>query len=892
MEIAKSGRNGLEAYKANLAKGLLPHILFIDIEMPDMDGLEVTKIVRSVEKEYNFPRIFICGLITEETNRFDLYHEIGMDEFLKKPVNIQLLNDLIDRRLSMIQESNAPKKEIPLEKTEIEKLLNFQPEFPLKLKEKTTFLTIDDNDFILIGISHIRLPIPYKMDICKSGIKGLALYKSLLQNREQYHAIFIDIDMPEMDGLQVAQAIRRIETAYNIPNTFLCGLITEDNKDFDRYMEAGMNEILKKPVNPNSMALILQKLPSNNKNVAITKEKEEEKDSLMLKKPVLALECNYKEQITFLAVDDNDFILMAISHLKLDFPYRMDICKSGILAIEKYTAMRKTGFLYHAIFMDIEMPVMNGLECTIKIRGLEKELLDKKTVIIGLINEDNKDIESYLDSGMNEFINKPVNPKTMNILVSKLLKDLTKPSITPINHPPASEIPSIIPYTLPNIVTLLAVDDNDFILMGLSHLRVDFQYKMDVCKNGKLAIERYCKLLDSHLLYHAIFMDIDMPEMNGLQACRKLREIEKTKNIPRTFIIGLINDDYKDIEGYLEAGMDEFLNKPVNPKAFASLIKKQLEIAENLSKKDNKSNNNLKKDEEIQQELQKALLIYPPELNLLAVDDNDFILMGLSHLKVDYKYRMEISKLAKQAFIKYKAFVQKGFQYHAIFIDIDMPEISGLELTTMIRAYEAHNKINPISFIVGLITEDNKEVDRYIESGMNEFINKPVHPKAMNELLKRFIVKKEEIILQEAVKGEIVKELGFNKELLMLAVDDNDFILIGISHLKLKAKYKMENSRSGINAFDKYKAMISKGLLYHCIFIDIEMPVMGGVELTMKIRDYEKEQGYKERTLICGLITEDTNDIEKYKEAGMDDFLKKPVYPNPMNKFLEDYKLI
>ena len=934
MEIAKSGKLGLEVYRNFLAKSLLFHIIFIDIDMPDMDGLEVTRLIRAIESEFSLKRSFICGLVTEENNKFDVYHEQGMDEFLKKPVNVQVLNELIDRRLLNIEAEQILLKQSKIEdnnfvilekkplqednvinnKENIKKLLDFEIKEPLKLREKTTFLTIDDNDFILLGISHLKLECEFKMDLSKSGLLGISRFKDMLKNNELYHAIFLDIDMPEMNGLDAAKQIRQIEKQYNLPHTFICGLITDENKDFDTYIEAGMNDFLKKPVNPKSMNLIIQKIFPPKKDELVINIKgivpsTNEEKKLIINNQIL----KFKPEITLLAVDDNDFILLGISHLKLEFPYKMEISKSGKQALEKYNALKSTGFLYHAIFLDIDMPEMNGLECTKHIREIENKQ-SQTTYIVGLINDDYKDVEKYLEVGMNEFLNKPVNPKSMNALLKKRIEDIQKMN-TEIKEESKNDGNQIVNKEInstnsksENIIkccddcTLLAVDDNDFILMGISHLKVDVKYKMDICKNGKLALEKYYKQLDTHHIYHIIFMDIDMPEMNGLECSKKIREFEKTQKIPKTTIVGLINEDYKDIESYLEAGMDEFINKPVNPKAFSAILKKKLEV-ESISSL-------CQKDEEIQkhndvnkiEDKPLCILKYSDEITLLAVDDNDFILIGMSHLRLDVKYKMEIAKSGKKGFEKYEENIKKGCYYHAIFIDIEMPEMNGLQLTKLIREYEKKMNFTQQSYIVGLITDENKDIEHYMEVGMNEFLNKPVHPKTMNEILSRRMIKIKEIDYKNLENEKNIvnfkKEhiLKYNNEIMtMLAVDDNDFILIGISHLKIKNGsiiFKMETSRSGKDAFEKYIKMFEKDLIYHCIFIDIEMPGMNGIELSRKIRDYEKNHDIKPESLICGLLTEDTQEIEKYKEAGMNDFLHKPVNPGAMTKFLEEKKLI
>ena len=181
--------------------------------------------------------------------------------------------------------------------------------------------------------------------------------------------------------------------------------------------------------------------------------------------------------------------------------------------------------------------------------------------------------------------------------------------------------------------------------------------------------------------------------------------------------------------------MDEFINKPVNPSAFSAIVKKQMSelAAKSLP---------IKKEQNLgEQKRPSKNLAYFQDIILLAIDDNDFILMGMSHLRLEVKYKMDIAKSGKKGFEKYQETLEKGLVYHAIFIDIDMPEISGLQVTTMIREYEKKQGFGLQSYIVGLITDENKDIEQYLEVGMNEFLNKPVHPKTMNEVLGRRLAK-------------------------------------------------------------------------------------------------------------------------------------------------------
>ena len=70
-------------------------------------------------------------------------------------------------------------------------------------------------------------------------------------------------------------------------------------------------------------------------------------------------------------------------------------------------------------------------------------------------------------------------------------------------------------------------------------------------------------------------------------------------------------------------------------------------------------------------------------------------------------------------------------------------------------------------------------------------------------------------------------------------MDDNNFILLGFINIKAEKPFKADLARNGQMALDKYKERIEKGLVYSCIFVDIEMPVMGGMEVAKEIRIIE-----------------------------------------------------
>jgi two-component system CheB/CheR fusion protein len=107
-------------------------------------------------------------------------------------------------------------------------------------------------------------------------------------------------------------------------------------------------------------------------------------------------------------------------------------------------------------------------------------------------------------------------------------------------------------------------DNRDLMAAYLSRLVVDF----DIAENGRQAIK-----MATQTKYDLIFMDIQMPEMDGFEATRQIRRDEA--NIRHTVIVALTADAMVgDREKCLQAGMDDYLNKPLKSEKVTEILKK------------------------------------------------------------------------------------------------------------------------------------------------------------------------------------------------------------------------------------------------------------------------------------------------------------------------------
>lgn len=113
---------------------------------------------------------------------------------------------------------------------------------------------------------------------------------------------------------------------------------------------------------------------------------------------------------------------------------------------------------------------------------------------------------------------------------------------------------------------ILLVDDEQDILEFLSYNLKKEGYSVFTANNGKEAITVAKKVTPD-----LIILDVMMPDMDGIETCRGLREIPELKNVMIAFLTAR-NEDYSQIAGF-DVGADDYINKPIKPRVLISRIK-------------------------------------------------------------------------------------------------------------------------------------------------------------------------------------------------------------------------------------------------------------------------------------------------------------------------------
>ena len=122
------------------------------------------------------------------------------------------------------------------------------------------------------------------------------------------------------------------------------------------------------------------------------------------------------------------------------------------------------------------------------------------------------------------------------------------------------------------------------------------------------------------------------------------------------------------------------------------------------------------------------------------------------------------------------------------------------------------------------------------------------------------------------------------KKLNFLIVEDDDINRTVLSHLLDDPRINIAFAENGLLAVQACKTA-----KYDMIFMDVSMPVMDGIEATNSIRAHEKSMGYEHTPIICLTARAMSGDKENFLEAGMDDYLSKPLQKDKLFRVLKKW---
>src|SRR5208282_2805641 len=231
---ADSGEAALAAIRQATAVGQPYRIVLLDMRMPRMNGLEVAKIVRQ-EKLPTQPLILMFSS-DDFRPQLALLKELGLDTYLVKPITRKELFEAIFR---VIEDANCNRADT-LPKRGASGAALAQAAEPAKRR----ILVVDDSadNRLLIGAYLCREP--YEVDFAEDGKQAVEKFTA-----NRYDLVFMDIQMPEMDGLDATRAIRQWESGHGLDPTPIIALTASVlEEDVEHILAAGCDAHVAKPV--------------------------------------------------------------------------------------------------------------------------------------------------------------------------------------------------------------------------------------------------------------------------------------------------------------------------------------------------------------------------------------------------------------------------------------------------------------------------------------------------------------------------------------------------------------------------------------------------------------------------------------------------------------------
>lgn len=242
--VANSGEEAVELI-CNQSKKF--DMVLMDWKMPKLDGIETAKIIRNNCHANVTPTIIMVSAYSA-VDILQKAKEVGIDVFLKKPINPSLLYNII---VGIFGE-NIAKVNCALEKPSLKTQLS-------SLKGSVV-LVVEDNVLNQEVLTGMLGPSGIVVDIASNGLEAVEKFMS---RRHYYELILMDIQMPIMDGYEASKNIRAIDG--DIPIIALSANAMKEDAKKSRL--AGMNDHLNKPIDTEKLFEVLLKYISKKVNI-------------------------------------------------------------------------------------------------------------------------------------------------------------------------------------------------------------------------------------------------------------------------------------------------------------------------------------------------------------------------------------------------------------------------------------------------------------------------------------------------------------------------------------------------------------------------------------------------------------------------------------------------
>jgi two-component system sensor histidine kinase/response regulator len=269
-------------------------------------------------------------------------------------------------------------------------------------------LLVDDNENNLSILSHVMQLVGMRAEDARRGAEVLPALQKAIAAKDPFDVCILDIQMPDMSGYEVSKQVRKQKDPL-IANLKLLAFSSSVTKRIKMFKESGFDGFLPKPIQRQTLISMLKRLlgdAGDEMETEATREKE-----VVITQHTLAEEA--KHSVRILLAEDNPMNQKLAQYMLTKAGYQLEVANNGREVVEKYTAEPEH---YDLIFMDVHMPEVDGLEATKVLRNRGYAEIPIIAMTADAMKEDR---EKCLESGMNDYMSKPIKREEVFTMIKK-----------------------------------------------------------------------------------------------------------------------------------------------------------------------------------------------------------------------------------------------------------------------------------------------------------------------------------------------------------------------------------------------------------------------------------------------------------------------------------------
>jgi two-component system cell cycle response regulator len=382
--------NVLEAPDAGtgirIAREQIPDLILMDIQLPDMDGLSATRVIRE-DPALNGSLIIA---LTAHAMQDDEEHamEVGCNGYITKPIDTRSFLDKINGYLN----EDKDEKTSPGKDRESKNKILIVDDQPLNVKLLTAKLSNEN----------------FKLFEAQSGEEALEKASSFSPD-----LILLDIMMPGMDGYEVTRRLKADPGTRDIPVILITAL--DGSEDKAKGMEAGAEEFINKPVNTSELLTRVNSMLKLRRYKEQLKIHTEAKGSFDGTDDREVVGEGKKRMPSVLIVEDDLKDAKVIQSYLETEPYKISVATNGEEAISK-TLQEDVDI----IFLDVLLPRVNGFEVCRRLK--ENEQTRNVQIVMATCLGDLDSKLKGIELGADDYLIKPIDARELRARTDTLLK--------------------------------------------------------------------------------------------------------------------------------------------------------------------------------------------------------------------------------------------------------------------------------------------------------------------------------------------------------------------------------------------------------------------------------------------------------------------------------------